>query len=422
MYCGNCLRDNALVPALRKLGHEVLMLPVYLPLTLDEADQSAGVPVFFGGVNVFLEQRWRAFSKAPRWLLRTLSSRAILKLAARRAAGTRPQELGDMTLSMLRGETGNQAREIEEMIAWLQSQQKPDVLILSNALLIGMARRLKEALGCRVVCQLAGEDSFLDALPLEYRQVCWETVAGRAREADVLTAPSRYYAGLMGARMGIPAGKIAVVPTGINLDGYAGASAAQLAKEKTAAPVLGFFTRMCREKGLDLLVDAFLRIRQRGRVPGLKLKVGGYCGPGDLDFVDTLKRKIGGAGLAGEAEFHPNVDRAAKVEFLNSLTVFSVPAVYGEAFGLYLVEAMAAGVPVVQPAAAAFPELIEATGGGVLCRPNDPAALADAIEELLSDRVKAAALGRAGARAVAERYSAEAMARGMEEVISPRRH
>src|SRR5208337_2297101 len=132
MYCGNCLRDNALVAALRKLGHEVLMAPLYLPLTLDEADQSAGTPVFFGGINVFLEQKTALFRGAPGWLRDLLASRRLLQWAAGKAAKTRAADLGELTLSMLRGEAGNQARELEELLAWLKTQPKPDVLCLSN--------------------------------------------------------------------------------------------------------------------------------------------------------------------------------------------------------------------------------------------------------------------------------------------------
>jgi glycosyltransferase involved in cell wall biosynthesis len=404
-----------MVRALRQLGHEVLMLPVYLPLTVDEADESAGVPVFFGGINVYLQQHWPLFARAPQWLLRALSSRAILKLAAGRAASTQPGGLGDLTLSMLRGEAGNQARELDEMVAWLQRQFQPQVVILSNALLIGMARRLKEALGCKVVCQLAGEDSFLDSLPGSYRAKCWQTVSERAREADVLTAPSCYFASLMSERLGIAYERIELVRTGINLEGFSPPDSERALQQP---PVLGFFTRMCREKGLDLLVDAFLHCRRSGRAPGLRLKVGGYCGPGDREFVHGLQRKLAACGLADAAEFHPNVDRAGKLALLGSLSVFSAPAVYGEAFGLYLVEAMAAGVPVVQPDTAAFPELIAATGGGVLCKANDPVALAAAIEELLSDPARASAMGRAGAGAVARCYSAEAMALSMQTAIN----
>src|SRR6187399_721060 len=91
MYCGNCFRDNALVAALRKRGHQTLMVPLYLPMTLDEADQSAGIPTFFNGVNVYLEQKSAFFRHAPEWLHRLLASPTLLKWAAGRAAKTRAE-------------------------------------------------------------------------------------------------------------------------------------------------------------------------------------------------------------------------------------------------------------------------------------------------------------------------------------------
>jgi glycosyltransferase involved in cell wall biosynthesis len=164
-------------------------------------------------------------------------------------------------------------------------------------------------------------------------------------------------------------------------------------------------------------VEAYIRLRQRARAGKPRLRVGGSCGPADEGFVHSLRERLQASGLLGDVEFLPNPDRADKLELLHSLSVFSVPARYGEAFGLYVIEALAAGVPVVQPRAAAFPELIEATGGGVLCAPEDPQALAEAIEGLLLEPARARALGEAGRRAVGERFSAEAMARGMEETL-----
>ena len=414
MYCGGCLRDNALVAALRKLGHEVLMVPLYLPLTLDEEDQSTGTPLFFGGISVYLEQKSPLFRGAPGWLHDLVSSPRLLRWAAGKAAKTQAADLGELTLSMLRGEAGNQARELDTLIAWLKTQPKSDVLCLSNALLIGMVRRLKAELRVPVACALQGEDFFLDALPASHRAACWQELAERAAEVDLFIAPSRYFGDLMRERLSLPADRVRVVHNGINLDGY-GVESQQGAPPLTLDPyppplVLGFLARMCREKGLDTLVEAYIVLRQRGRVGNLKLRVGGSCGPADETFVNTLRERLQTTGLLGEVEFHPNLDRASKVAMLRSLSVFSVPALYGEAFGLYVIEALAAGVPVVQPRTAAFPELIEATGGGVLCAPGDAQSLAEAIEALLLDPARASALGEAGRLAVTERFSAEAMA------------
>ena len=325
---------------------------------------------------------------------------------------------------MLRGEAGNQAREIEELIGWLKTQPRTDVVSLSNALLIGMVRRLKAELHVPVACALQGEDFFLDGLPESHRAACWRALAERAAEVDLFVAPSRYFGDLMRERLGLAADRVQVVYNGINLEGYAVEGQKpdgrwQMADGKeNGVPTLGFFARMCPEKGLDTLVEAYVLLRQRGRVGQLKLHVGGSCGPADGAFVNSLRERLQASGLLGEVEFHPNLDRAGKLEFLRSLSVFSAPARYGEAFGLYVIEALAAGVPVVQPRTAAFPELIEATGGGVLCGAGDAMALAEAVEELLLNPTRARALGEAGRRAVFQRFSAEAMAQATLRVYA----
>lgn len=422
MYCGNCLHDNTLVAALRRLGHDAIMLPLYLPLRLDEADQSAGQPIFFGGINVYLDQKSALFRRAPGWLRRLLSSRRLLARAAGRAAKTRPDEVGNMLLSMLRGEQGHQNCEITELIAWLRQHAQPDVVCLSNALLLGMARRIRREMRIPVVCMLQGEEPYLDALPAGLREAAWALLAERAADVDAWIAPSRWAADRMRTRLGLDAARVRVVYDGINLDGFqlrradrplpAGGDASH-----APAPVLGFFARMCAEKGLDTVVEAFIALKRRGRVPRLKLHVGGSCGPADEPFVKQLRRRLAEAGYVGEVLFAPNLSRAEKLDFLSALTVFSVPALYGEAFGLYVLEALAAGVPVVQPRHGAFPEILALTGGGVLFDPAGPEPLADAVEGLLADPARARELGAAGQRAVFERFSAEAMARATLEVL-----
>jgi len=408
MFCGACLRDNALVAALRRLGHSAVITPLYLPLTLDEADQSAGAPLFYGGINVFLEQHSAFFRHAPAWLHRWLAAPALLKLAAGPATRTRPENLGPITLSMLRGEEGNQSRELDELIGWLR-HEKPEVICLSNALLIGLTRRLRSELRVPVICTLQGEDWFLDSLPPGARELAWQTVAERAAEADLFIAPSRYFADLMQKRLHLPQERMRVVFNGINLEGFA--LNPQSAIRNPQFPTLGYFARLCREKGLEKLVAAFLLLKKRDRVKNLKLRAGGSCGPADQVVVDELRDRLEKAGMAGDVEFVPNPTRAAKLDFLRSLSVFSVPATYSEAFGLYLIEALASGVPVVQPAHSAFPEILQATGGGLLCDAQDPDALAGAIESLLLDPARARALGESGRKAVAEQFSVETMAR-----------
>lgn len=411
MYCGSCLRDYALVTELRRMGHHALMLPLYLPLALEENAPRGEAPIFFSGINVYLEQKAPWFRRAPRWLHDLLASPTLLKLAANRAAKTRPEQTGDLTLSMLRGEQGHQARELDELIAWLKHHEPPDVILLSNSLLVGLVRRLKAELGVPVVCSLQGEDAFLDGLPEAFRSACWQTLAERANDVDAFVAPSRYYAEYMAPRLHQPLDRLQVIWNGLEAGDFAPA------ERPPEPPALGYFARMCAEKGLETLIDAFLRLRQRGKVPGLKLRVGGTCTAADEPFVRSLQARLRRAGLSAETEFCPNLARAAKREFLRSLSVFSVPALYGEAFGLYVLEALACGVPVVQPRHAAFPELIEATGGGVLYEPGDLDGLVHQLESLLLDSTRARALGETGRQAVQERFSMRGMAAAMMKLV-----
>lgn len=417
MYCGNCFHDNALVAALRALGHDALMLPLYLPINVDEDDQSEGRPIFFGGVNVYLEQKFPLFRKAPGWLHRLLNSRRLLEWAAGRAVKTRAEEAGELLLSMLRGETGNQNREITELITWLRDHAKPDVICLSNALLIGMVRRLKSELRVPVVCLLQGEEPYLDSLPEAQRVPAWKLLAERGADVDAWIAPSRWNADRLTKRLSLKPERVHVVHNGISLAGFEVPSP-QSRVQSQRAPVLGYFARMCKDKGLGTLVEAFIHLKNRGSVPRLKLHIGGGCGPGDEAYVKSLRVRLAQAGFIGEVSFSPNLSRVEKLAFLQSLTVFSVPANYGEAFGLYVIEALAAGVPVAQPRHGAFPEIIAATGGGLLCEPEDPKSLADALEQLLINPDSARTLGETGRKAVAEQFTAEVMAKKTLNVFS----
>lgn len=420
-FCGTCLRDNALAMALRKLGHTAEMVPMYLPPTLDEASAAESSPLFYGGINVYLQQVTPLFRKTPRWLDALMDSPGALAGAAKKAGMTEAKDLGPMTLSMLQGENGHQLKELERLVGWL-AEEKPDVVILSNALLMGLGRRIKEASGARVACTLQGEDTFLDALPEPYKTQCWEEVAHRGNDFDAFIAVSKYHADIMTRRANLPPEKVHVVHNGILLEGYTNSEPPGTLwvtggqGGTSGPPTIGFFSRMCPPKGLHLLVDAFCLLGKR--MPDVRLAIGGAQTEGDIRYVDEQKAKLEKAGVLERVSFHPNLDRDEKIRFLQSLSVLSVPAMYGESFGLYLLEALAAGVPVVQPNHGAFPEVLGATGGGILFDPPTPEALADALESLLRDPEKAHALGLEGQQNVQEKFSVDVMAKNVAAVFS----
>lgn len=410
MYCGGCFRDNSLVAALRRLGHDVVMVPLYLPLQLEDQDQSTGTPLFFSGVNVYLQQKYAFARRLPHWVNRLLAHPALLRGVGRKAAQTRPEEAGDLTLSMLQGEDGRQARELDELIGWLKTQGKIDVVCLSNSLLAGMARKLKRELNVKIACTFQGEDGFIDGLPREHSNATWLALTERVADIDLFVAPSHYYAALMRRRLELSEGQVKVVPNGIDLTGYLPAP------EKPSPPVLGYFARLCPEKGLDQLVEAYLVLKHRDRIPNLKLHIGGSLGPADEPFVLALEQRLRRHGAMRDTLLLPNPDRAAKQAFYRGLSVLSVPVRHGEAFGLFVIEAMATGVPVVLPAKGAFPELVKVSQGGLLFEPGKANALADAVEAILLNPDRHNTFSIAALQSARSLFTIDRMARDMAAI------
>ena len=410
MYCGSCLRDNALAAELLRRGHDVLLTPVYTPTRTDEANVS-DAHVFFGGISVFLEQYSSLFRHTPRVLDRLWDSSWALRLATRRQIKVDAKSLGEMTVSMLRGEQGFQAKEIRKLIDWLRTEPRFDVINLPYSLLTGLAEPLKRELQVPICVTLQGDDLFLDQLGEPHRTQALELIRKWSAHVDAYVAVSQYYADFMPDYLGIPRTKTRLARLGINLEGYA-----PRATRANGPFTIGYLARIAPEKGFHLLVDAYVRMRKQPGTGGARLIAAGYLPPEHQPYLDAARATLRGAGLEAEFEYRGEIDRDAKVAFLQELDVLSVPTTYREPKGLFVFEAMASGVPVVQPRHGAFPEIVERTGGGILVEPNDPQGLSEALAALRADPALAKALGTAGSSAVREHYSVERMAEQVETV------
>ena len=411
MYCGSCLRDNALAAELIAQGHDVILLPLYTPTLTDEPNVSAD-KVFFGGISVYLEQNSALFRHMPRFVDRLWDSMYALKAAAKSSIPTSPRMLGELTVSMLKGEHGHQRKEFGKLIDWLATEPPPDVVSLPNSLLIGLAQPLKRALNRPVTCTLQGEDLFLDGLPDPYRSESLALIRNQVEHVDMFLAVSQYCAQFMSSYLDIPERKMRVVPLGVNLKGYEPDW-----KFHTNCFTVGYFARVCPEKGLHTLCEAYRHLRERTDFSGATLEAAGYLAPEHKPYLKKIERQMKDWGLGHEFQYRGVLDRAQKVDFLRNLNVLSVPSSYDEPKGIYLLEAMANGVPVVQPRRGAFPEMLEKTGGGILVEPDDIESLAGGILALWKDRKYAEELGRRGAAGVREHYSAAKMAHSTLDVF-----
>jgi glycosyltransferase involved in cell wall biosynthesis len=406
MYCGSCLHDNTLVAALIAQGHDALLIPTYTPIRTDEVDVSQK-RVFFGGINVYLQQKLALFRHTPWSLDRLLDAPGLLRSVARFALNTRAEELGDLTVSMLKGELGHQRKEIDKLAHWLATDVRPEIINLTNALLSGLVREVKARLGVPLLCTLQGDDVFLESLPEPYRAQSLELIRTHCRQIDGFIATSRYYAEFMSNYLAIPRDRIHVIYPGLNLSGHAGSRRATNGPPYT----IGYFARICPEKGLHTLAQAFRILCQTPGTPPCRLRASGWLGGQNRSYLAGISQQLKEAGLSSHFEHAESPDHASKVRFLQSLDVLSVPTTYREPKGLYVLEALANGVPVVQPRHGSFPELIEATGGGLLVNPNDAEDLARALDQLLANVAHREELGRKGKEAVQEQFNAERMAR-----------
>jgi glycosyltransferase involved in cell wall biosynthesis len=410
MYCGSCMHDNTLVAALAAQQHDALLIPTYTPIRTDEPDVSQK-RVFLGGINVFLQQKLGLFRHTPWMLDRPFDAPRLLRWVSRFAVKTEVQSLGDLTVSMLKGEHGHQRKEVAKLTHWLATEIQPEIINLTNALLSGLVHEIKRRLGVPILCTLQGDDIYLEALPEPYRSKCIDLIRQHCREIDGFIATSFYYADFMVEYFGIPRARIQVVYPGLNLTGHGGPRPTRDGKPC----LVGYFARICPEKGLHTLAKAFQILRATPGAPPCRLRVSGWLGENQRAYFDGIKQELNEAGLAQDLEHIECPDHASKVRFMQSVDILSVPTSYREPKGLYVLEALANGVPVVQPRHGSFPELVEATGGGLLVNPEDPADLARALIQLLENVAHREELGRKGKEAVHQRFHAARMA---EETVA----
>jgi glycosyltransferase involved in cell wall biosynthesis len=397
-YCGNCLRDSKYIRGLKDAGAEVIKIPMYLPIFADEHDLEE-IPVFYGAISLYLKHAFPFLRKAPSWLDKILNSGPMLKFAARMAGSTNPKGLEDMTISMLLGEQGEQKKELDHLVDWIAENCKADVIHLSNALLLGLARRIKEKLDVKVVCTLQDEDVWVNAMDENFKIKTWALMKERAKDVDAFFAVSTYFANFMKPLLNIPEHKLFIHHIGVDPEDYTFIST------KDRPLHIGYISRMCEANGLEVLIDAFILLKKDSKWNHVNLLLTGGSTGDDDQFIKNIKSKINKAGIEKNVIFHDNFEEDGRHEFLKKISLVSVPVLDGEAFGLYLLESMASGVPVVQPSLGAFPEIIKKSGGGIIYQPNTAKDLAGALLYLLNDPEKMSTISKLARDGVKQNFN-----------------
>jgi glycosyltransferase involved in cell wall biosynthesis len=413
MYCGSCMKDNTLANALHRLGHECILIPCYTPLRLDEP-QASGSPIFLSGLTMYLQQQYSWLRKVPGFLARWMANPWLLRKVSGSAVKIKASDLAPMTVSLLQGMDGNQRSEVNRLVDWLANDYKPDVILLTNVLLSGIIPELKRRLNVPIFTTLQGDDVFLDELPEKDRLEAIKLIQQNCQSVSRHIATCSFYADYMAKYLGFSRDSIAVVYPGIETKHFQPVTSAN----KPESPlVIGYLARIAPEKGFHVLVDALCHLDQMKDVPAWTFRAAGYCAAYRQDYLAEQKRKAEAAAWGDRFEYIGEPDGKGKTAFLQSLDLFSVPATFLEPKGLYLLEAWASGLPVVQPSHGSFPELIAATDGGLLFPPHDAKALAEQLAYLLHNKEERKKLGEAGRTAVSEKFTAEAMAKATLQVL-----
>lgn len=409
MYCGSCMRDNTLAAALARRGVDIRLMPTYTPIRTDEQNVSVD-DIFFGGINVYLQERLALFRWLPRALDRWLDRPWLINSATSRGIETDARMLGALTVSMLQGERGRQKKEVHRLLDWLRREVKPDLINLSNILIGGFVPLLKRTLNIPILVTLQGDDLFLDDLPEPYQSQAKGRIREIADHVDGFITFSDFYADHMAKSLGLPREKIEKVTLGIHLDDQPLVVRDHSPIDASRPATIGYFARVCPAKGLHVLVDAYLKLRRMHGMERTRLAIAGWLGSGDKRYWDEQWTKIVAASAAGLVTMEESVDRDRKRSLMRQADILSVPTTYREPKGLYVLESLAQGTPVLQPEHGAFPELLASTGGGRLVRPEDSDHLAEELASLLRDHRARDQLGREGQRSVYEKHHDRVMA------------
>ena len=370
-YCGNCFRDNLYAQALRNAGQEVVIMPLYLPLT--DKSFRADTPLFFPATSYYVAQKFFGRGKMPRFFEKILNSPLALRLAASFSGTTSAKGMEQMTLSMIKGDDRNFSEQTEKLIDWIVNHDRPDVVHLSSSMLIGIAKAIKNRINIPVVCSLQDEELWIDNLEDRCAQEAWAAIRDNVGYIDRFVASSAFYKSA--ALKKIPEiGEITLVYPGVNVEKY-------YSSEYPKEPTIGFFYRMSHENGLDILAQAFVKLKNENAIPNLKLKIGGGYTRENKRFIHRIRKIL--QPYKNDVIWSEHYTLDEHTAFYKDISLICVPLRFNEAVGLYVCEAFAAGRPAVAPNTGSFGEIVG--DAGLLYAPNDSEHLAEALRKILTD-------------------------------------
>ncbi len=395
MYCGACAHDALLVSELRRMGEDAVVYPLYTPLKLDGEFAFPQREIHLGGVKAYLQHKSRFFRAIPERWVGWLDNEKLLHWASKFAVSTKPTELGPMTLDTLNGSLGPMAKEFERL-ADAVALEEPDIVTITNSMLSGVAPLLKVKAATPIVCFFQGEDSFLEALPLFYKEACIEQIRQNSACIDLFIAPCEDHREKMLELLACDPGKVRVVRTGVDTNAIPTAE-----RRKEGEPfTVGYLSSILPGKGLDLLIEA-----TRGH--DIRLLVAGKVL--DKKYFQSLDKR--------QFEYLGELSPTDKAAFYGKIDVFCLPSRIRESRGIAVLEALANGVPAVVPDKGVFKEIHALTRAVALCEPESVESLRSVLTRIHGNPQLLNALRSSAREGIRMHYNAQTMAEETLELL-----
>ncbi len=407
---GATVRDVAFVRGMLQAGHEVEAISLYGYTTVEGENGFSNTFKPLGRHT--LRRLFPRLSKLPGTIASFAHGvRPVDNMTSIAVMGRRADPKGPLAVSLLSGANKLQRREFSRLMDRLSAKPgRIDAAILSNTLLSGLAEAIRANIGCPIICLSQGSDRVIESLEEPYRSDARKLVRKNARLFRLVVSSSRYFAIRTTESMALPASRIKVVPPGVDAK-----SMDNPAPRRRIPFTIGYMAPIRKEKGLDILVDALDSLSKDTQLDP-ELWIAGRVE--DERYWNRLLRRIEASPLKPRHRVFGSLARRERRDFMEGLSVFVVPSREPESRATHLLEAMAAGVPVIGPAAGIIPEIFQHANGGLLVSSEAPAWMfSQALELLAAMPDTADELGRSGSEGVNRHFSMESAASRLAVVI-----
>ncbi len=406
---GATVRDASFVTGLREAGHDVIPVSLYGPAGIE--DESGYSKIFHPLGQTTLRRIFPRLSRLPGSISSAFRRpRPVASMTNLAVTGRRADLMGPLAVSMLSGANKLQRREFARLADYLGSGYRPDAVLFANIMLSGLAEAVRANFACPIICLSQGSDRVVEALDEPFRSDARKLARKNARLFRRVVTSSRFFAIRATESLALPASRIRVVPPGVDAK-----SLRNPAPRRRLPFTIGYMAPVRKDKGLDILVEAVESLARDTSVEP-ELWISGRVE--DERYWNRLQRRLDGAALKSRRRIFGSLTGTDRRDFLEGLSVFVVPSREPESRATHMLEAMAAGVPVIGPATGIIPEVFQYANGGLLVSSEAPAWMfAQALELLASMPDTADEMGRVGSEGVEEYFSIGSSARRLVEII-----